>query len=188
MRTFVIAALLIVGCGGGGAKGTPSPGNTATSPTAPARDPWAAVVKGATFTVDNKIEGEADLDVETLVATITDVETKGDRRVIRIAWTSEGKPLEGTSLPEEVTVAADTVAFNGYEFPLATKADLPDGRYVMIDETGATCYGEGPPADSDTPCPDVCFAHFCVHPEHGLVGGAGTWWPNYVVFERPDLR
>jgi hypothetical protein len=185
MRTFLVTAVMIASCGGGGGKGGTTPGNTAPAEPAVVGDPWAAVVKGATFTVDNKIEGEAD--VQTIVATVTEVEAAGDRRVIHIAWTSDGKPLDASTLPETVTVTADTVAFDGYEFPRATKAELPDGRYVMI-EDGTVCYGQGPPPDSDAQCEDVCFAHLCVHGTHGLVGGAGTWWPNYVVFERPDLR
>jgi hypothetical protein len=187
MRTFLAAVVVIAGCGGGGGgKGPTAPSNTATGTPVAVGDPWAAVVKGATFTVDNKLEGEAD--VQTIVATITEVEGGADRRVIHIAWTSDGKPLDASSLPDTVTVSADTVAFSGLEFPRATKAELADGRYVMVDDDGTVCYGTGPEPTNDTPCEDVCFAHLCVHATHGMVGGAGTWWPNYVVFERPDLR
>ena len=132
MRTSLAAVVVIAGCGGG--KGPTAPGNTTpSSAPVPAGDPWAAVVKGATFTVDNKIEGEPE--VQTIVATITDVTGGADRRVIHIAWTSDGKPLDA-SLPDEVTVTADTVTFAGYEFPRATKAELADGRYVMVEDDG----------------------------------------------------
>lgn len=32
-------------------------------------------------------------------------------------------------------------------------------------------------------CEDVCDAWLCVHPTRGLVGGGGSWWPGYGIYE-----
>jgi hypothetical protein len=186
MIKLVVSILLIAACGGKGGGDTTPPSNTGGTPAA-VSDPWAAVTTGATFTFDNR-SGELSVEAaHEITATVTDVTPTADGRVIRLAWSSDGAPLD-YGPPSTFTITKTTVRFDNeqVEFPLAEELRDPGGRTVTF-RNGAVCYEEGPAEDAGD-CSDVCFADFCVDAKQGLVGGGGLWWPNYSQFDRPDLR
>jgi len=201
-RTALAFALVtsLVACGGARSV-TPPPGNGGGGggdAGGGAEAAWAAVMKpGAVFSFNDHMDGGPD-DFTTVEATVTAVKDEGGQHVIALTWSIGGEPGVG-ALPATISVGPAGVVFGDggggpsvLTWPAATATtELPrDGftLYIRAGELpGELCYGEGPPPDAGD-CEDVCFAELCVHPTHGLMGGAGTWWPNYGVFKRRDLR
>jgi hypothetical protein len=181
-RVIAISLVCAAACGGGSKPTTV--GNTTGGgggKTDPGKDPWIAVTQGATFTVTNS-------DGFAITATVAKVEPTADGRKIEIAWSAEGKPLDFAP-PSTFTIAKDRIRFDSedIDFPLATADHQADGREVTIDPAGSVCYTSGP-GDGAGECDDVCFAELCVNAKFGVMGGAGTWWPNYVDFSRNDVK
>lgn len=180
-RAIAFALVCAAACGGGGKPTTV--GNTTGGGAGgkPGADPWMSVTQGATFTVTNS-------DGYALLATVAKVEPTADGRKIELAWSAEGKPLD-LAPPSTFTITKDRIRFDSedLDFPLATADHQADGREVTIDPNGSVCYTSGP-GDGAGECEDVCFAELCVNAKFGVMGGAGTWWPNYVDFSRNDVK
>lgn len=159
----------------GGAHRAPAPPSNAGGTPARAPDEWSAVTAGRTFTFDDRERDGAAGDI-TLTATVESVDDAGDARTFHIEWkATPGRPIE---LPATIIVTADTVRFvePGLDFPRADAAHDPDG---------ATCY-EHTYMVGDEEFSD----RLCVHPDLGLVGGEGQWFPGefrWPIFHRRDL-
>lgn len=201
MRAGLLIPLVSLAACGGGAASTPQSTTPPTPAAVSAVDFWAAVMKpGAVFTFDDEME-DSGLEVSTMTATVTAVEDVDGGRAVILAWTEDGAPYEVSSLPGVIVVGDAGVTFyrdrdamvareDPLTFPaVAAPAKLPGGLYIddgVIFGEGELCYGEGPEEGAGE-CEDTCYAHLCVHPTHGLTGGEGTWWPDYMVFHRSDL-
>lgn len=208
------AILAVIACGGTGTptaapETAPAPSAVALphdagsgAPEAGGGQAWAAVMKpGATFTFDNRLEDpDIEYDAITVAATVIEVEDVEGGRAIVLDWSENGRPMRGGGLPGVILVGSTDVTFyedrDGFAardpdaatYPFATVVGgLPEGRYIERRADGELCYGIGPDDDAGD-CEDVCYAHLCVHPTHGLTGGEGLWWPDYTSFERTDLR
>jgi len=204
LSAALLAASIAIACGGKPAPSAPSnTGGGAGSAGAPA--PWTAVMRtGATFAFDDRLGDEwGDGKPTPLTASVTDVRQDGDAWIATIAWRlgDQGAPDATSDLPRSIVVAprgvwfpaeapASVATLGEPTFPLTGPARVErDGRTDYVEPgrlPGEICYGVGPAGEADE-CEDVCFSELCVHPAHGLTGGAGLWWPDYAVFSRPDL-
>lgn len=167
---------------------------------------WAPVMKpGAIFTfVDRLPQGDEELNtVEATIAEVKDAEPgkPENGKIAVVTWTLNGDPLEVSNMPQAIFVTPTGVRLQSgvtgepeeSQWP-ATTAVLDDDRgdySLYIHDRGGNlagekCYGVGPGKDSGE-CEDICFVEFCVHPKHGLTGGAGTWWPDTAEYFRRDL-
>lgn len=202
-RSALFLATLAAACGGkttttstttGNGGGTGGGGITAA-------ELWAPVMKpGAIFTFVDRLP-QGDEEFNTVEAKVDEVKDTDGGKIIVLSWTLGGDDLEATNLPEKVWVTSAGVRLQPsheaddepYEakWPSTTdvfEKDFGDwGIYIHDGQlAGEKCYGVGPGKDSGE-CEDVCFVDFCVHPKHGLTGGAGTWWPDTTEYFRRDL-
>lgn len=183
--------------GAGGGPGGGGGGGGASGMTA--AELWAPVMKpGAIFTFVDRLP-QGDEEFVTVEATVREVKDADGGKVAVIAWTQDGEPLEASNLPREIHVTPAGVRLvadpedegSVSTWPASTATlDEDHGDYsIYIHDrqlAGEKCYGMGPGKDSGE-CEDVCFVEVCVHPKHGLTGGAGTWWPDTAEFFRRDL-
>lgn len=207
---LLVAALVIVAACGGGSTTTPmpkDPGGEVAATGGTAVELWAPVMKpGAIFTMEDTYRPEdAEEPPSTVVATVTDVQEVEGGRVAFITWTQDGYEMSTTHMPTIIVVATTGVTF--YSDPdayaardpeadtypaAAAPAKLPGGLYIDppnlaggFEPGGELCYGWGP-EEGDEDCEDTCFSQICVHPEHGITGGEGRWWPDYSQFVRKN--
>jgi hypothetical protein len=169
MRVICLAAL--AGCGGH--RAPPSPPGNVGGVAAHAPDEWAAVTAGRTFHFDDRERDGAPARI-ALTATVDAVDTAADQWTFHLRWTATpDRPVE---LPTTIIVTADTVHFLDQDFPRADAAHDP---------SGATCF------EHSYMVGDEEFVdRFCVHPDLGLVGGEGQWFPGelaWPIFHRTDL-
>lgn len=173
---------VVAACGGKPVAN--GPGNTghATPAAGTAAAMWSKVlVKGKAVTLRQQpIEGvESGADI---VATVTDVSTANGVTTAQVSW----KHPDGSDvmqLPRTIVVSATEVKLDDMVFPVSlANTTLPSGLYVKADKD-SVCYGSGPPPGTTEECADVCDADLCIDAD-GFSGGLGTFWPNYMVFER----
>jgi hypothetical protein len=167
-KKSLIVGVLVVGlaaCGGKG-KGAVANGGGGGGGGGGARLPWEAALKqGASFTLQEDIEGG---DSPPVTVTVTAVEEAGAARVYRLSWGEDG-----AGGPSSIRVEGATVTIND--------AKAEDMQEPWTQEGGdATCYGE----DMSNPegCEDVCDAHLCISPTDGIVSVFGLYAPNYSSF------
>jgi hypothetical protein len=201
MKTRALLLIGLAACGGKSPTTTPTPTPTPTGGMT-AAELWAPVMKqGTIFSFVDRLPN-GDEEFNTVEATVAEVKDTDGGKIILLTWTLDGEPLEGgTNLPRQVWVTAAGVRLQPshepddepYEakWPSTTdvfEKDFGDwGIYIHDGQlAGERCYGVGPGKDSGE-CEDVCFVDFCVHPKHGLTGGAGTWWPDTTEYFRRDL-
>lgn len=171
MRAACLAAVLAA-CGGH--HRPPPPANVGTA-TPQAPDEWAAVTTGRTFHFDDR-EHDGQPATIALTATVDAIDAAGDQRTFHLRWTATpDRPIE---LPTTIVVTPDTVRFvePALDFPRADAAHDPDG---------ATCFEHAYMVGDEE-----FVDRLCVHPELGLVGGEGQWFPGefrWPVFHRIDL-
>jgi len=168
MRVICLAAL--AACGGHRAPASP-PGNVGTA-TSRVPDEWAAVTAGRTFHFDDREHGRPARIA--LTATVDAIDDAGDHRTFHLRWTAT--PDLPVDAPTTIIVTADTVHFLDQDFQRADATHDPDG---------ATCFEH-----SSMVGDEEFIDRFCVHPELGLVGGEGQWFPGdfaWPIFHRTDL-
>lgn len=203
-RSALFLATLAAACGGkttttttgnGGTGGTGGTGGGGIT----AAELWAPVMKpGAIFTFVDRLP-QGDEEFNTVEATIAEVRDTDGGKIAVVTWTLDGEPLEATNLPHQIWVTTAGVQLRPLHqdepgeatWPATTdKFDEDHGDWgIYIHDgqlAGERCYGMGPGKDSGE-CEDICFVDFCVHPKHGLTGGAGTWWPDTTEYFRRDL-
>lgn len=190
-----LAALALVlataaACGGKSSSAT-APGNTGGG-GAGIPPQWAPVmVEGAVFKLDNRdLEGAGDpAERTTVVATVTKVTRDADGATAELTWVDGAGDALALSLPTLIRVSGDNVWFGqageALDGDSAVSFPKPGGEeragLYTQERDGVFCYGEGPGPDAGE-CEDVCFAELCVSAKGGIVQGAGTWWPNYEVY------
>lgn len=202
-RSALFLATLAAACGPK-ATTTTGPGNTGGGGSGggaggEAAALWAGVMKpGAIFSFNDRLmEDGTPEEFTTVEGTVVDVRDIEGGKVALIHWTVDGEEMSG-GLPGAIFVTTAGVRFettleantNNLVWPASVAASSSSREdyalYIEDRPGGEKCYGEGPLANADE-CEDVCFAELCVKPDHGLMGGGGTWWPNYTVYQRRDF-